>query len=147
MKKNYIRSVSRKLKVSRLRKKEIIRDLNEIFNSGLENNETEQQIIERLGSAKEFAASVNEGSTKKQKPWHVLIPCILSLFSFVVYAAYKFSSLSPDIIGWADSTTNIQLEAGAFDIRSISLVMGVIFLIISVVSVLVHIRKCRRNDT
>lgn len=146
MKQKYIRSVVRKLKVSKSRKKEIIRDLNEIFNSGLENNETEQQIIERLGSAKEFAASINEDGEKKERPWYVLIPLILSIVFFAAYALIKLNRSSDDIIGWADSTTNIQLDAAAFDARSVTFVMGIVCLIIFAVSLFIHIRKSRRND-
>lgn len=146
MKQKYIKSVVRKLKVSKSRKKEIIRDLNEIFNSGLENNETEQQIIERLGSAQEFAASINEDGEKKERPWYVLIPLILSIVFFVAYVLIRLNSPSGDIIGWADSATNIQLDAAAFDARSVTLVMGIIFLIIFAVSLFIHVRKFRRND-
>lgn len=146
MKQKYIKSVVRKLKVSKSRKKEIIRDLNEIFNSGLENNETEQQIIERLGSAKEFAASINEDGAKNERPWYVLIPLILSIVFFVAYVLIRLNSPSGDIIGWADSATNIQLDVAAFDARSVTLVMGIIFLIIFAVSLFIHIRKSRRND-
>lgn len=146
MKQKYIKSVVRKLKVSKSRKKEIIRDLNEIFNSGLENNETEQQIIERLGSAKEFAASINEDGEKKERPWYVLISLILSIVFFVAYVLIRLNSPSGNIIGWADSATNIQLDAAAFDVRSVTLVMGIIFLIIFAVSLFIHVRKFRRND-
>lgn len=146
MKQKYIKSVVRKLKVSKSRKKEIIRDLNEIFNSGLENNETEQQLIERLGSAQEFAASINEDGEKKERPWYVLIPLILSIVFFVAYVLIRLNSPSGDIIGWADSATNIQLDAAAFDARSVTLVMGIIFLIIFAVSLFIHVRKFRRND-
>ena len=41
-------------------KKEVVRDLNEVFASAMEHGETEQQIIQRLGTPKEFADSTAE---------------------------------------------------------------------------------------
>lgn len=37
-----------------------MRDLNEVFASALEHGETEQQVIERLGTPKEFAENTAE---------------------------------------------------------------------------------------
>ena len=37
-----------------------MRDLNEVFASALEHGETEQQVIERLGTTKEFAENTAE---------------------------------------------------------------------------------------
>ena len=60
MRERYIRQVGRKLQVPRNMRKEIFRDLEEIFASALENGETEQQVIDRLGTPEEFAASTAE---------------------------------------------------------------------------------------
>ena len=50
MKEQYIRQVEKHLTLPRKAKQEVIRDLNEIFASALENGETEQQVIDRLGT-------------------------------------------------------------------------------------------------
>ena len=50
MKEQYIRQVEKELNLSRKAKTEVVRDLNEIFNSAVEHGETEQQVIERLGT-------------------------------------------------------------------------------------------------
>ena len=52
MKERYIKQVKKEfgLCLSRKKRNEIIRDLNEIFASALEHGETEQQVIERLGT-------------------------------------------------------------------------------------------------
>ena len=60
MKEQYIRQVKKELHASRKRKKEVARDLNEIFASAAEHGETERQVVERLGTPKEFADSAAE---------------------------------------------------------------------------------------
>ena len=60
MKEQYIRQVEKELNLSRKVKTEVVRDLNEIFNSAVEHGETEQQVIERLGTPEEFANSTAE---------------------------------------------------------------------------------------
>ena len=49
-KEQYIRQVKKALTVPRAKKDEILRDLQEAFDSALEHGETEQEVIERLGS-------------------------------------------------------------------------------------------------
>lgn len=60
MKKQYLKQVSNALDVPYKKRKEILRDLNEIFTSGQAQGDTEQQIITRLGSPIEFAKSMEE---------------------------------------------------------------------------------------
>ena len=49
MKEQYIKQVEKELSLTRKAKKEVVRDLNEVFASALEHGETEQQVIERKG--------------------------------------------------------------------------------------------------
>ena len=69
MKEQYIKQVEKELSLPRKMKKEVVRDLNEVFASAMEHGETEQQIIQRLGTPKEFADSTAEqfGIDKYQK--------------------------------------------------------------------------------
>lgn len=71
MKEQYIKQVEKELCLPRNEKKEVVRDLNEVFASALEHGETEQQVIERLGTPKEFAENTAEqlgiDSTAPQK--------------------------------------------------------------------------------
>ena len=60
MKERYIKQVEKELSLSHKVKKEVVRDLNEVFSSALEHGETEQQVIRRLGTPKEFADSTAE---------------------------------------------------------------------------------------
>ena len=57
MKEQYIKQVVKELHLSRKAKSEVVRDLNEIFASAVEHGETEQQVVERLGTPKDFADS------------------------------------------------------------------------------------------
>ncbi len=52
MKEQYIKQVEKELSLPRKMKKEVVRDLNEVFASAMEHGETEQQIIQRLGTPK-----------------------------------------------------------------------------------------------
>ena len=52
MKEQYIKQVEKELSLPRKMKKEVVRDLNEVFASAMEHGETEQQIIQRLGRQK-----------------------------------------------------------------------------------------------
>ena len=54
----YIRQVSRKLNLSRSRKKEILHDLEELFAEAASHGETEE-VIKRLGSPEEYETNVN----------------------------------------------------------------------------------------
>ena len=60
MKEHYIKQVKRELLISRRQKNDVLQDLDEVFTSAMEHGETEQQVIERLGSPKDFAISTEE---------------------------------------------------------------------------------------
>ena len=55
MKEQYIKQVEKALHVPCKAKREIVRDLNEIFASAAEHGETEQQVVQRLVAPREFA--------------------------------------------------------------------------------------------
>lgn len=60
MKEQYIKQVKKELSLPRKVKKEVLRDLNEVFASALEHGETEQQVIQRLGTPRKSADSTAE---------------------------------------------------------------------------------------
>ena len=88
MKERYIKQVEKELSLSHKVKKEVVRDLNEVFSSALEHGETEQQVIRRLGTPKEFADSIAEQFgidnivRKKRKGF------ISALIALIIAAAY-----------------------------------------------------------
>lgn len=98
MKEQYIRQVEKELKVPRNRKREILRDLQEAFASALEHGETEAQVIQRLGTPKEFANSTAEQlgvdpvRGKKRKQLLAGLLClVVAAAAFAGYAAGQLS--------------------------------------------------------
>ena len=77
MKEEYIRQVRKHLSLPRKRKQEVLRDLEEIFDSGAEHGETEQQVAERLGPPEEYAAGVR-GPLEKRNNGRLLVGVILA---------------------------------------------------------------------
>ena len=77
MKEQYIKQVEKELCLPRKEKKEVVRDLNEVFASALEHGETEQQVIERLGTPKEFAENTAEqlGIETERDYFEYCCPC------------------------------------------------------------------------
>lgn len=54
MREVYIKQVKKELLLPKKQKQIVLRDLEEMFASAKEHGESEQQVIERLGSPKEF---------------------------------------------------------------------------------------------
>ena len=127
MKEQYIKQVEKELSLPRKMKKEVVRDLNEVFASAMEHGETEQQIIQRLGTPKEFATLV------------------IAVAAFSVYAVTQSGKVPEGAIGQADATTNIQIEgAFAFDISQILLAIGFAATAIAILLIIRTIHKNRR---
>lgn len=155
MKEQYIKQVEKELSLTRKAKKEVVRDLNEVFASALEHGETEQQVIERLGTPKEFAENTAEqlgiDSAAPQKRKGIIssvAALVVAVAAFVIYATTQ-SGKVPDgaigQIGQADAMTNIQVEgAFGFDASQIILVVGVIAVTIAIIQIIRTVRKNRR---
>lgn len=152
MKEQYIKQVEKELSLPRKAKKEVVRDLNEVFASALEHGETEQQVIERLGTPKEFADStaeqfgVDNTVFKKRKDIiSTLVAFIISVTAFSIYAVTRFGKVPKDAIGQAYATTNIQVEGTfGFDVSQIILAAGFVAALIVVLLIIQTIRKNRR---
>lgn len=149
MKQRYIKQVSKKLTVPAARKKEIIRDLEEVFSSALDNNETEQQVIERLGSPEEFAASMNEykiWGVRKGGVIGLVISVAVAVISFTLYAVARSQQPPKYAIGQAEAMTNIQLVSElSLDVTNIILMVGVISLIVTVFCGILIVKKWRKK--
>ena len=152
MKDQYIKQVEKELHLSRKATAEVVRDLNEIFASATEHGETEQQVIERLGSPKEFADStaeqfgVDNAATQRRKGIVSSVAAlVIAVAAFVIYATTKSGKVPDGAIGQADATTNIQIEgAFGFDALQIILVVGVIATVFAIVQIIRTTRKNRR---
>lgn len=149
MKEQYIKQVEKELSLSRKTKKEVMRDLNEAFASALEHGETEQQIIQRLGTPEEFADGIaeqygidNTASKKRKGIISALIALIIAAAAFCAYAVVQSGKAPENAIGQANATTNIQIE-GAFDGSQIILAVGIAAAVIVVLLIIQTIRKTR----
>lgn len=152
MKEQYIKQVNKELHLSRKVKTEVMRDLNEIFTSAAEHGETEQQVIERLGTPKEFADStaeqfgIDNSAPQKRKGIIVsVIALVVSAVAFVIYATAKSNKVPDGAIGQADAMTHIQVEgAFAFDASQIILSVGIIAVVFAILQIIRTTRNNRR---
>ena len=148
MKEQYIKQVEKELSLPHKAKKEGVRDLNEVFASALEHGETEQQVIQRLGTPKEFADStaeqfgIDNASSKKRKG---IISALVAVVAFSIYAVTRLGKAPEGAIGQADATTNIQIESAlGFDVLQIILAVGFAAAVIAVLLIIRTIHKNRR---
>ena len=152
MKEQYIRQVEKELNLSRKAKTEVVRDLNEIFNSAVEHGETEQRVIERLGTPQEFANSTAEqfgidNSVPKKRKWIIssVISIVVAIVAFSIYATAKSGKVPEGAIGQADAATNIQIESAlGFDVSQTTLAVGLAAAMIAVLLIFQAIYKNRR---
>ena len=148
MKEQYIRQVEKELNLSRKAKTEVVRDLNEIFNSAVEHGETEQQVIERLGTPQEFANSTAEqfgidNSVPKKRKW--IISLVVAIVAFLIYATAKSGKVPEGAIGQADAMTNIQVSGDfIFDASQIILLVGIIAFAFATIQIIRAVHNNRR---
>lgn len=152
MREKYIKQVEKELHIPDKAKKEVIRDLNEIFASALENGETEQQVIERLGNSKEFARNTAEqlgidlATLHQQK---AVISSIIAFFvavlAFVIYGMTRAGHIEPGIIGQANAMTNMQIAGGlSMDISLLIFAIGIVATIVAVIQIIRYVNRKRR---
>ncbi len=152
MKEQYMKQAEKELHLPRKVRKDIIRDLNEIFASALENGETEQQVINRLGTPKEFAASITEqlgidfaASEKRGEIIASIIVLAFAVVALVIYCAAQIGNVPRGAIGQADAMTNLKI-GGTFgmDISAALLVIGIGAAVAAVIQIIRSIGKNRR---
>lgn len=147
MKKQYIKHVKQLLIVPRKQKNIILNDLEEIFQSGNANGESDQEIIQRLGSPKEFVSEIEHGleiNVSKYKQKHMLHAAIFfasGVILLVLCCWIHFYQNSTKIIGQAEATTEILIPAiKNFDFIAFLLIIAVCAFAISITSI-VKFRK------
>lgn len=153
MKEQYIRQVKKELRVSRKAKNEVARDLNEIFASAAEHGETEQQVMERLGTPKEFADSAAESfgvENSARRNRRGMLSCVISfaaaVIAFAIYALARLDTVPDGAIGQADAMTGIRVESAlGFDISKIMLALGVFAAAFAAVQLVRALRGNRRK--
>ena len=122
--KKYLRSVNRRLNMPKALRSRVIADLESTINSRLEAGESQEEILQELGTPRQAAAELNrqmEEYTYKKSPWRwgCLVLMIISILSFLfqgslglVTALFNFhASHSIGIIGGADGPTAIFVTA------------------------------------
>ena len=153
MKEHYIKQVKRELLISRRQKNDVLRDLDEVFTSAMEHGETEQQVIERLGSPKDFAISTEEqlgidrtALRKRNNIISIIISIGVSVLAFVLFGTLHSKQLPDGVIGQADAMTNIRINGtGAIDPSLIFLVIGITAIIVLIVRILKIMCNDRRK--
>lgn len=148
MKENYIEQVKKELVVSARQKKEVIRDLNEAFASALEHGETEQQVIERLGSPKDFAGNIHEqlgidctARWKRKNLLHIAAAAVIAAIAFSVSILIKTLKAPENVIGQADTMTSIKVEGTAFDPMLLFLLIGIAALAVVIILAVRYFRR------
>lgn len=153
MKERYIKQVEKELRLPRRAKKEVERDLREVFASAQEHGETERQVIERLGTPREFAENTMEqfgpdGAALRKRKGLLSSAAALAVAAaaFAVYAAVRAGRPPEGAIGYADAMTGIQVEgAFGFDPSQLLLALGVIAAVFAVFRIVRTVRETRRD--
>ena len=146
MREQYVAQVKRRLMLSRKTKREVLRDLDEIFDSALEHGETEEQVIARLGTPKDFADSVTgpSGTVSQARRGAAASAAALtvSVAAFLLYAFGRSGKTPEGAIGYADAMTSIRLAGTArFDALQLLLAAGAIAAVFAAFRIICTARK------
>lgn len=149
-KEKYIKAVKRKLNVPYDLKNSVLEELREAFDSAKEHGESENDLINRLGTPKEFVNDVikNADLTDEQKKYikqrkniiKVIIAFIIAAAAFTGYYIYKRMSMG-DVIGYANSSTNIQVIGRSENILLILFYIAVFAVIAGLLIYSVHLKR------
>ena len=149
-KEKYIKAVKRKLSVPDNLKSSVLEDLSETFDSANERGESESDLIKRLGTPKEFVNDVIKSSdlTSEQKKCikqrkniiRVIIAFIIAAAAFTGYYIYQRMSMS-NVIGYSDSSTNIQVIGGFGNILLILFYVAVFAVIAGLLIYWVYLKR------
>lgn len=152
MREEYIKKVKKELAVSHRQTHEIIRDLNEAFDSAAEHGETEEQVINRLGTPKDFAENLEEtigfnrvpDRKKRKKLIGICCSCGIAVCCLIGALIAKSSAPPDHVIGQADAMTTITVKSLVpFHTFGVLLIIGFIFAVIAIVLLTGLIRKKR----
>ena len=148
MKEKYINQVKRELAVSKKQKKEVLRDLDEVFTSALEHGETEQQVIARLGSPKDFAGNIHEqlgidclAQQRRKNLLHITIAALAAVAAFSISFLIKALRIPQNVIGQADAMTSIKIEGTAIDPVTLFSLLGIVAVVVVILSAVRFILK------
>lgn len=127
----YIKQVEKSLNVSHKTKAEILRDLEEAFASAAEHGETEQQVMDRLGTLEEFAESIQEQlglscaeKSRGKRRTSIAIAALISIIAFAGAWGIHASKTAKNMIGQANAATTIQIAGSGMDLFFWLLLIG-----------------------
>ena len=148
MKDKYIKSVKKELRFAGKKKADILNDLNETFESGIEHGESEQDIIQRLGTPVEFVCDIYEQMgidiTAKEK-MQLKIRAIISFTIFVILfgciVVLNFSALPDGVIGQADALTCIQVDGNGISVVTLLIALCTIAFVVAVINTTRYFRN------
>lgn len=148
MREEYIKKVTKELSVPHNQKREIIRDLNEAFDSAKEHGEAEKQVIDRLGTPKDFADNIHEQfgincieRQKRKKQIQIGIAITTMIITFAIGILIRTSRVPQNVIGQADSMTSIQINGPAIDLSVLFMSLGIVALVTAVALIIRYIRR------
>lgn len=113
MKEQYLAEVAKRLNVPRSKRKEILRDLSEAFASAAEHGESEEQVVQRLGTPQDFVNSLAPFSPSTRKRWALAFGVTLgaAVIALIPWLSSRLDPMPKNAIGQADAATSIQLES------------------------------------
>ena len=148
MRRQYIQRVKRALCLSKEEKQEMIRDLQELFDSAVEHGETEEEVIARLGSPKEYVYHIHEQLGKmdeiqKRRKTRIRmgILWLLAVVLFLAGGIPLYLRTLAHMIGQADAMTQIQVSGSWIDPAWILMLLGVLALAAGIYLWIRHLRK------
>lgn len=149
-KEKYIKAVKRNLNVPDDLKSSVLEELSETFDSAKEHGESESDLIKRLGTPKEFVKDVIKSAdlTSEQKKCikqrkniiRVIIAFIIAAAAFTGYFIFRRVSMS-NVIGYADSSTNIQVMGEFGNILLILFYAGVFAVIAGLLIYWIYLKR------
>lgn len=135
MKNSYISEVRRKLKLPRGKKREVMRDLEEIFATAEERGESKDKLVLRLGTPEEYARETEaafgiDGARLRRKR----LVCFAVVFVFIAVVAsalaivsgYGAQRIPEGAIGYAEAMTDIKVEGAGFGVYAAMLTTGIV---------------------
>lgn len=153
MKEKYIKQVKKRLAVPSSKRKTVLQDLEKTFASAAENGETEQQVIDRLGTPEQFVAGIEEqfGIDRKKRLktrtiiW-TTICLVVAVIGFSVYLTIQQEMIGAiGIIGGADGPTAIIVSGPGFDISLLILIIAAVALVLAVIGLIRYLLKIAKK--
>ncbi len=155
MKDRYIKQVKKQLMIPASKRKAVLRDLEEAFASAAEHGETEQQVIQRLGTPKQFAAGIEEQlGINRQKllktrtvVWTIiwLVVAVVGFLFYLTIRQQQELNGALSIIGGADGPTAIIVSGPGIDVPLVMLMIAAVAVVLAVIGIVRYLLKSAKK--